>query len=541
MRKGRRKGRSHHRKDKEKSSSRRKEKEKERRRRKEKKKWKRRRERSPAELSEQSTPDPGYRNRSLYDSSVKDYSSPSKRPRSDLPRSGRDRHVDYGPSRSLPSHPPSLQGEYSPLLRLSGRLSPRPPRRHASPADRIHSRMRRDDPHLQMRDQYPDKQFDLNYLPAEEYSPSPSRYRRRMSPPTGGSGRDQNSPRRYHPRVGGGAERGRDGRGDLRRVGQDGRGNLRGADSDGWDHDFERTENRWSDIRNEGRRPDIRSERRRLDARSEGRRPDIRTEGRRADFGGDSRRMDFRSEGRQAEVRREDRHLETRSDERHREVRGEGRRLEMRSEESRLDARTEGRRAEIKSEGRRPVVRNRHLTSRQGEADERHSRRHNQQPRDSRQDDRLRDVPLREKGSEKKTKSARVSVSEEEPPEGHSGHSHGEESVTDDDAGGDAHSDGRCDGMNNAACTKHICVIITFSSAAESSGGGEGEKVEDREEEEEEEEEGVVQSSEEEEKQGEEKKEDSQEQSSTLGWGEDVIELAYGTYVSPCPSDMALQ
>ena len=56
-------------------------------------------------------------------------------------------------------------------------------------------------------------------------------------------------------------------------------------------------------------------------------------------------------------------------------------------------------------------------------------------------------MPQREKeDGKKKTEIGRVSVSEEDPPEGHSGHSHGEESVTDNDAGGDSHSDGKCGG-----------------------------------------------------------------------------------------------
>lgn len=474
MRTSRRKGRSsHHRKDKEKLSSRRKEKERKRRR--EKRKRKRRREYSPAERSEQSTPEPGYHSRPLYDSSAKDYSSPSKRLQSDLPRSSRDRRVDYGPPRALPPHASHLDKEYHPPLRLSDRLSPRPPHgRLSSPMGRMPPRMRRSDHPVQMRDQYPNERFDMDYSPpVDDYSPP--HYSRQMSPLPGGDVRDQSSPRRL--RLGDRTGRGRDGRGNLRRVGQDSRGHFRDMGSDGWDNDMVRSyeirnEMRWPDIRSDGRRLDSRSERRRLDIRSEGRRPDIghdrqtnirvegrrqdtRTDGRQPDIRSDSRRLDLRIEGRRSDTRREGRRPDMRSEQRqtepsnevrHLNARGESRRSDRRSEGRSLDIRSDMRRLETSedgkldgSESRRPVRRGRQVTDRQGE--EGHSKRHGQGSRDGGRD--ARGAPLREEEQKKTAASIKDSVSEEEP-EGHSGHSHGEESGTDDDTQRDSHSDGRC-------------------------------------------------------------------------------------------------
>ena len=214
----------------------------------------------------------------------------------------------------------------------------------------------------------------------------------------------------------------------------------------------------------------------------------------------------------------------------------------MRGEDRRLDVRIDSRRSEMdedgkldaRSEGRRPVGRSKHLTGRQGEGEEQHNRRRGRVSRDSRQDERLRVVPQREEEEQEKTNvSTKVSVSEEEP-EGHSGHSHGEESVTDDGTRRGSHSDGRCAKMTDKTCSyccswAWVYVPCISPSVAEPSGGGK----EKDEVEEEEEEEGLVQSSEEEE-QGEANTEDSQEQSNTLGWGEDVIELAYGKSFSVC-------
>lgn len=329
-----------------------------------------------------------------------------------------------------------------------------------------------------MRDHFPDERFNMDFSLREEYSP---RHGRRMSPPPAGDGRDQNSPRRPRPRLEGRNERGRDGRGDLRRVGQEGRSHFRGIGSDGWENDVVRpydirNEIRWPDVRSDGRRPDSRGERRRLNIRSEGRRPDIghedrqtnirvegrrpdvRNEGRQQDARSDSRRLDFRTEGRRSAIRRDGRRPDFRSEERQPERsnelrqqdgRGGGRRPELKREGRNLDIgsdvrrleMSEDRRLEARNENRRLVGRSK-VSGRHGESEEQHSRRHSQASRDSRQD--KRGVLQREEEHEKTGATVKGSVSEEEP-EGHSGHSHGEESASDSGTRRDSHSDGRCE------------------------------------------------------------------------------------------------
>ena len=87
--------------------------------------------------------------------------------------------------------------------------------------------------------------------------------------------------------------------------------------------------------------------------------------------------------------------------------------------------------------------------------------------------------------------------------------------------------------MKHAILAGPVSVFLfldpTLLAEPPDAGKEKKEGKEKEKEEEEEEEEGLVRSSEEEEEQGGGNTEDSlQEQSNMLGWGEDVIELAYG-------------